>query len=242
MHKIKILIFCISVATTNILIAQTVEVIRKSGFQSNSKSREFAFIEPVTDTGSLKYIATIRATGDFNNTDIDLIYFEIRDKALELGGNCFRLNNYTELESMHTASLTLDIYYGTDAALYVNFLNHEKNVVYIIGSPYKFGKSYSFRIDSAKKVLQGGTYYRHENKIGQEVMINKGLINGETVWIKWENNKPAKFLAITGFEPRVFPVLGNHETGVYLSFKSGRIHEVNGNLGHLLISLMQKSE
>ncbi len=226
-------------ASFNLATAQTIEIIRKSDFQPDYRVNDFAFLEPVTDTTDIKFIATIKAIGVDKNVDIEQLYFKLKTRAQELGSNFFRLNSFSKSDSINTFILILDTYYGTDSALNRNFQNHEKNVIYIFGNAEKSDKTYSFKIDNTKKEINGGTFYKHQNKEGQEVKINKGGFSGATIWVKWKENKPATFLTLTGFGLGGAPVPVGQ---IGISFNTGRINYIDGNLGHLLVLLLTQSE
>ncbi len=240
MKNITIIILTIaSLVFSNLIIAQTVEVINKSEFQPETKSKDFAFIEPTTDTTNIKYIATIKASGEGKKVDLEMLFYKLKAKAQELGANAFKLNRFEKMGSSNISVLILDTYYGTDSALNLNFKNHEKNVVYIFGDSEKSEKTYSFKIDNTKTEIKGGTFYKHHNKEGQEVKINKGGFTGATMWVKWEENKPATFLTLTGFGLGGAPVPVGQ---IGMSFNTGRINYIDGNLGHLLVSLLTQNE
>lgn len=224
---------------TNLIFAQTIEVIRNSEFQPPKKEKDFAFLEPTTDTTDIKFMATIKAIGDGKKADIELLFYKLKAKAQELGANSFKLNSFSKLDSTNTSILILDTYYGTDSALNRNFQNHEKNVIYIFGNAEKSDKTYSFKIDNTKKEIKGGTFYKHQNKEGQEMKINKGGLSGATIWVKWKENKPATFLTLTGFGLGGAPVPVGQ---IGISFNTGRINYIDGNLGHLLVLLLTQSE
>jgi hypothetical protein len=216
-------------------LGQIVEILKQSDFVKRKDDKDFAFIESSTDINAFNFVATIKVTGVDKLASIENVYLKAKEKGHELGANCFKLSDYKQVDNPRTSILTLDVYNGGDSILNINFSNHEKNVVYIFGSERKSGETYSFKIDNIKQELKSGTYYRHENKEGQEVKINKGGFTGATVWIKWKENKPATFLTLTGFG------LGGGSVPygtVGVSFNTGRINYIDGNLGHLLLQVL----
>ena len=224
------------IATT----AQNVEVLRSSSFVPGVKSKEFAFLEPATDTSSLKFIASLKMSGD-EQTGIQYLYDSIRINALALGANCFKLNKFVEYGNKDSTSLTLNVYYATDALLYINFQNHPKNVTYIFESPYKSDHICRFYVDDVKKKIKDGTYYLLKNKSGKEIEVAKAAVDGVSVFIRGSEGKPAAFLALSGFKVTGVHLLGGPHLGP-LQIVGGQMEYVNGNLGHLIISLMTPSE
>jgi len=164
----------------------------------------------------------------------------LKAKAQELGANAFKLNSFKIIDSSNKKILILDTYYGTDTAINLNFKNHVKNIVYIFCDAEKSDKTYSFKIDNDKKEIKGGTFYKYQNKEGQKVKINKGGFSGATLWINWKENKPATFLTLTGFGLGGAQLPYNQQFG--MSFNTGRINYIDGDLGHLLTALLTQSE
>lgn len=232
------MLIIVGLTASGLAVAQKVEVLNKSAFQPGQKSKDFAFLEPATDTTGITFMATLQATGN-KKEDVELLFYKLKAKASELGANAFKLNSFTSADSSHPITLTLDTYFGTDSALETNFEHHVKNVIYIFGDFKKSEKTYSFKIDNVKTEIRGGTFYKYQNKEGQEVKINKGGFSGATVWIKWKEDKPAAFLTLSGFGLGGAPVPVG-EMG--MSFNTGRISYIDGNFGHLLVSLLTQSE
>lgn len=219
--------------------AQTFEIISQSDFRSTTKEKDFAFLEPKTDTTDLKFVATIKAYGEGKKAALDVLFYGVKIKAQKLGANAFKMKHFERNDSTDATTLILDVYYGTDSLLTTNFDNHEKNVIYIFGDFKPSEKTYSFKLDDNKQELKSGTVYKYVNTEGREVKINKGGFSGATVWIKWAENKPASFLTMTGFGLGGGPVPAGQ---IGMSFNTGRLNFVDGNLGHLLVSLLPQSE
>ena len=217
------------------VLAQTVEIVKQADRVKQTANMDFAFIEPSTDVNALDFVATIRVTGADKLAGIDIVYTKAKEKAHELGANCFKLSDYQQNENPRQSILTLDVYHGGDSILDINFASHEKNVVYIFGGERKSAESFVFKVNNIKQELKSGTYYRHENKEGQEVKINRGGLMGATTWIGWRKDKPATFLTLTGFG---LGVGAGPDGAVGVAFNTGRINYIDGNLGHLLIQLM----
>ena len=235
-YSILILLFVI---LGNSVDAQTIEILKQENIATKSNDEDFSFIEPITDINLFNYVGTIRATGLDRLAKVEVLFFKLKEKAHELGANCFKLNDFSQTDVPRQSVLTLDVYRANDSIINLNFENHAKNVVYIFGDERKTKDKYTFKIDNVKKEFTAGTYFRYENKVGQEVKINKGGLTGMTIWIKWKENKPSSFLTLTGLG------LGGGQVPygtVGVAFNTGRINRVDGNLGHLLIQVMEKSE
>lgn len=238
MQKIKTLLLLILVS--NFCFSQTIEIIKKSENKILVKGNDFAFLEKNTDTNKLEFVATIKSTGINSKTNLSSLYFAILEKAKAIGANCFKLNSFSLNDSSKIYSLTLDTYFGVDSLLDQNFDNHEKNMFFIFGDEKINGSdTYTFKIDGEKKKIKSGTYYKQELKEGKEVKINKGGISGMSIWLNWKPKRQSAFFNFTGFG------LGGGSVPVGVvgaSFNTGRITNIDGNLGSLLTQILKISE
>lgn len=236
----KILSLTLIIFISNYCFSQTVEILRKSEKIQLSKGNDFAFLETKTDTSKLEFVATIKATGINSKTNLSSLYFTILENAKAIGANSFKLNSYLQNDSSKIYSLILDTYFGVDSLLDLNFDNHEKNMFFIFGDEKIDGTdTYSFKIDGVKKKIKSGTYYKQELKEGKEVKINKGGITGMTIWLNWKPKRQSAFFNFTGFG------LGGGSVPVGVvgaSFNTGRISNIDGNLGSLLTQILKISE
>lgn len=72
----------------NIVYAQKLEVLQKLEIKNLPKAKKFAFIERDFDTTGIQYVATILAVDKNRKSIIEKLYFNIRERANEIGANC----------------------------------------------------------------------------------------------------------------------------------------------------------
>jgi hypothetical protein len=234
----KLLTFYLCLLCSCSIYAQDVEITRQSTFQASGKSKTLAYIEPQTDTSLFTFVASLKVTGD-QRTGIETLYDKVKDKALKMGANAYRFGSYQPGDSARPSVLQLDCYYGQDTVLSQNAGNREKNVVYIFASTRPSDKSSSFKIGNSKKELAGGVYLRHPIDTGQEVKISKGGMMGAAMWIRWQQDRPATFLTLTGLGLAETPFTPGQ---VNVGFTLGRISYMDDNLGCLLALVLKKEE
>ena len=218
--------------------SQTIETIKKSEKLFTKKGKDFAFLESPIDTATLEFVATIKATGRNKKEYISSLYFAIMEKAKTMGANSFRMHSFLFNDSSKIYSLSLDTYFSTDSLLQQNFELHEKNMVFIFGDEKIDGKeTQSFKVNGLMKNIKSGTYYREELREGNELKITKGRITGMTVWLNWKPKRQSAFYTLTGFG------LGGSTVpaGVIgMSFNTGRLTNIDGNLGTLLTQILKQ--
>ncbi len=216
--------------------AQTVEVL-KTAQQQLPPATDFAFIEPKTDPAGYTFVSTYKVTGKGESARITNLFLLISERALQDGATCFKLGSFERNSAREEATLVLDTYYWNDSVRLENFNNHEQDCIYIFGgeAPDE-DNSMHFKINNEKKTLKSGTWYRHQRKEGEEVKINVGGITGMTVWYTLHGHKPNLFLTLTGLGVGGAPASSNV---VGLSVNTGRIRQVPGDLGCLLVRLLK---
>lgn len=224
---------------SNLLIAQNVEVLYRAVRPPEYEAESFSFIASEADTSRLQLVAILRATGVGKNADLEMVFNKLREKAQTLGANAFKLRQFSRIDDVPKSILTLEVYFVSDSAMKRIASNYPKNTVYIIGCTEKSDKTYAFKLDNLKKEIKGGTFYRHQNKEGQEVKINKGGFTGATVWVKWKENKPATFLTLSGLGLSDAPIPPGQ---MGASINTGRIYYLDENYGYLLLNLLVQSE
>jgi hypothetical protein len=218
-------------------IAQNVEVIQSSGDLPPSTDEFFSFIESTTDTTAITYIGRLKVSATGPQSSIANLYQALDKKAHAMGADAFKLREYRRDTTTNSSTLVLDIFFMNDSMRVFNFDSHVKNVIFVFGSEKRSDRSMSFRIDNEKKEVAGGTYYRHQNPQGKETKISKGGITGAAAWIRWKENKPSTFVTLSGFG-----LAGGNVPAGTVGFNTGRLNFINGDLGHLMIEIIDRKK
>jgi len=109
--------------------AQTVEIVKRSTVRPAADER-FEFLYTETSLSSLAFVATIKITGKEKNATIPKLFFKARDKARELGGNCFKLVDY-KTQPAEEAIMILDLFNAPDEILKTNRSHEEANTLFV---------------------------------------------------------------------------------------------------------------
>lgn len=226
MKKLLLLQFIISAFTA---YSQDIEVLYNFDSSRADMQDEFLYIEDSIELNILTHVAIVQVS---NATGVETLYNFFRNQAGELGANCYRV---TEFEHQENGSrIILDLYYANKAAK-ENIRQHKpQNTVYVFGSFYP-GKLYSCKVNDRKIELPPFTFCRQENKPGQEIKVSKGGLTGMTVWVTWAENKPARYITLTGFG---LNGVGAGGGGVGVGFNTGRLAYLEPELGRFLSVVM----
>ncbi|WP_315823346.1 hypothetical protein [Paraflavitalea speifideaquila] len=148
----KILLLILACYASHIVCAQDVTVVKTNNLKDLAPAKDFAFIEPRTDSATYSFVATYSVTGrKKKEANITNLFYKIAGQAKKDGATCFKLNDYHYNDSTNELTLTLDTYYWNDSIRVVNFENHEKNGIYIFGGERASDdNTLTFKVDDEK--------------------------------------------------------------------------------------------
>lgn len=218
--------------------SQAIRTIKKSDVKFLAHQGDFAYMEKNADTASYEFVASYELSGRCEEGMITKLFYMVKDEARKDGANCFKVNSYVRKDSVGYATIIFDTYYWQEPARINNFESHPMNIIYIFAKESLDEEDITkFKLDDEKKKLRSGYYYKYDRVQGVEVKINKGGLTGMTSWYTLQGNKPALFLTLTGLGMGGGPV----STGmVGVAFNTGRINQMDGNLGLLLVQLLKE--
>jgi hypothetical protein len=237
----SILIYILSNFILELCTSQTVEVLKSIETTKLPSADNFDFIDEKTDSINYSFVATYKAVGKDNKSGIDAVFFKLSNTAKYDGATCFKINSFSQNDSLNETILILDAYYWNDSIRNINLKNLEQNCIYIFSDdrPNKY-HSITFKINNNKKELPSRSYYKYAAHKGERVKINKGGITGMTASYLFEDDRPDIFLTLTGFGLGGGALIESNTVGV--SFNTGRIYPIDLSLGYLLKSLLKESE
>lgn len=206
---------------------------------SPKKDVDFEFVESKTDLSALSFIGTIKATGEGKTASIPKLFFKLKDKAYELRANCFRMNSFVQGNASKKGMLILDVYYGSDSTLNLNFSNHIKNTIYIFCDDQEHDETYTFSINDIEKKIKTKTYYQHTIAKDQTVEISQGRFLSTSSTIKWKKNKSAIFRSLSNFGLAPDKSSPDYMNSV---FNTQTLNIIEEDLGYLLVSLLKGSD
>lgn len=229
MKKILLLLFMIVfVFSTR---GQDAEVLHIFDSSRADIQDEFLYIEDPVELSILTHVALVQLSCD-NRAGLETVYTFSRSQASELGANCYRVTEFEHREN--GLRIILDLYYANDAAKNIIRQHQPQNMVHVFGSDDP-EKTYSCKVNNRKIELPPFTFYREENKRGQEIKVSKGGLTGMAVWVTWAEDKPARYITLSGFglsEVGVGP-------GVGAGFNTGRLSYLEPDVGRFLSVVMK---
>lgn len=228
MKKFLILFLMISGFTVQ---GQNAEILQTFDSSRVDIHDEFLYIEEPIDVNVLTHVALVQVS-NHGRAGLEKLYTLSRNQASELGANCYRVTEFEHREN--GLRIILDLYYATDSAKQ-NIRKHQpQNMVHVFGSdePEKIS---SCKVNNRKIELPPFTFYRQENKRGQEIKVSKGGITGMAVWIPWAEAKPARYITLSGFGLSGVSV----GPGVGAGFNTGRLSYLEPEIGRFLSQVMK---
>lgn len=212
-------------------IGQDTEVLHIFDSSRTDIQDEFLYIEEPIALNLLTHVALVQISSD-SRTGLENLYTYCRSQASELGANCYRVTEFEHREN--GIRIILDLYFSSEA-IKGNIRQHQpQNKVHVFGSD-DAGKTYSCRVNNRKIDLPPFTFYQQENKRGQEIKVSKGGLTGMAVWVTWAQNKPARYITLSGFGLSGVGV----GPGVGAGFNTGRLAYLEPEAGRFLSVIMK---
>jgi hypothetical protein len=228
MKNLLLLLFSILVIQAR---AQDVEILHIYDSSRADLHDELLYIEEPIALHTLTHVALIQVSSD-SRAGLETVYTFSRSQASELGANCYRVTEFEHREN--GLRIILDLYYANEASKQ-NIRKHQsQNMVYVFGSDAP-EKTFTCKVNNRKIELPPFTFYRQENKTGQETKVSKGGLTGMAVWVTWAENKPARYIALSGFGLSGVGV----GPGVGAGFNTGRLSYIEPEVGRFLSVVMK---
>lgn len=235
----KSFILALVLAFSSLNYGQELQVLTQSNALLKTQHQDFTFLSDSTSITEAVFVAKIKATGSLKN--ITYLYYNIKNKAQELGANAFHFEQFTKLEN-NSCELMLSTYYGTEELFKSNALYLPKNNLYLFGyDDLSSSKTQGYKINGVKHSVACGMYTIYPLKEGEEYKINKGGFTGMTFWLRGNTASESTFLSFSGIglngaDYAMYP------NGVGVSINTGKINNVDSNLALLLLKLYHEQK
>ena len=227
----KILVFLIALSIQAVTANAQVETVFRTGFKTKKKNNDYEFIHAKTDTSTLKFIGTFKATSRNRAHEIGILSSMVFMKVIRYGGNAFRYKEYILEPDKRSHSLIVDVYYASDSMLKINAQNYERNILYIFGDTRVNGKTQILKLNGRDISLPPRSYYFDHVSDGDKIEVMRG---DARMLLRFTKDNPPMYLEASGFG------IGNgsYTPGFNLSFHNGSIDTLKFGCGPLLASIL----
>jgi hypothetical protein len=175
-----------------ICLSQKVQVLNESGYKHDYVVGKLEYIEDPSDTTRLKYIATLRLTGEQTYFLVPLTWFDmIQIKSTYLGADAFLVESYHEDENFVT--LDVRLYFAGENFLKKNRLKQESNAVFVFYQTRFKNDTAIFYLDNVKTKFDAKQFYAFECKMNMPYSISTNERNIAATRIMFKKRKPAAF-------------------------------------------------
>lgn len=243
--RIGALLIIIGACSLRHVQAQEIEIMAKPSKRNLSVGYFFDYLHPSVDTTQIVFIATLKATGKKKNAYIPVLYTLLKQKANELGGNCFKILNY-ERDSIHqSASLLINVYYAGDSMLtYNERVLPKNNAVVFADEKWNNDLAYKIFCNDKEIMIHNFEFYAHPLSPLQPTTISVGNDKRSRTTYNYMENKPAVFLSLTNYGIKIKNdnATGTGVVAIGISTSRHELARIDPNLGFLLMSLLRRVE
>ena len=183
--------------------AQSINVLNKSGIKLQKEKNNFRYVNKKLDTVNLQYVATIKVSAIKNTLSIEDLFMELKQKANEMGANCFKLREYNNGSGSINYCLILDVYFAAEDVLKQNSKLHAKNVVFVLPdfNTNAHFKSQELLVNNNKVIIEKHSYLKYELSEGDSLKLQKiGIAKGTPNIIIGSPNEVATFCVAFTFD------------------------------------------
>jgi len=226
---------------SNILYAQTIEILQKGDTINKPKYQQFIYLCDSTDLSSAKFVAKIKSRGSLKHTTN--LYYYIKNKAQSMGANAYRLESFTKTDALN-GELILSAFFCEDTLFDSNFNYIPKDQIFVFGNDdLTETKNQGYKVQGAKQEIGSGKFKVFPIGENDEIKITKGGLTGMTVWFKRSEYGYSKFLTFSGFGLNGGgAAVGPGCNGVGLSFNTGKINHVEPDLALALLKIYEEQK
>jgi hypothetical protein len=204
---------------------------KKKPEASKDKPQGLYFIHDKLDTSKYRYITRILIKGAEGRATIQELYYNLRKKALDAGGNGYKKPVYNVANN----TLQAEVYSLTESGLHENIAFEEPNSIYIFGRERSTNKKLTFYVNEEKKQLKGGTYYKYIIPEEKNVQISKGGPFNSPKIINWKPGGATTYIALSGVQIIDPQISGPNN----LAISPGNMMLIEQGLGQLYMRLLK---
>lgn len=208
---------------------------------STAKFDSFHILSNEVTTTPSMYVGHLIISVQVDEIKLDKIYDALAENAIEFGANAFQIVHARATPADELLEIEIKLYAASNIFLSQNDDNFPSNLIYVVGDTYPRGKTKKFKVNGEPKSVAPMTYVSFENKPGDKTKLSIGGLLGASMTFKGTEDRASVYVSLSRFGIR--PVFGRnsmHQTGVGVSFNTGRIHPVESEFGRFLTRVLQK--
>ena len=196
-------------------------------FLSAQEVRGFYFIEEKLELSKSDYVAPVKIKGAEGRATIKELYYGLKKKANQAGGNAFKKAYLNKRDN----TLQADVYHLNDSSLNKNISLGETNCIYFFGREMDTRKTLTIKLNGDEIAIRGGEYYKYIIPEGEEaIIIQKVMLNlNSELRVRWREGGAATYVSLTGVQ-LADPQVGDDR----LVLNSRNICFIDSGLGQLL--------
>lgn len=210
---------------------------------STAEYDSFHLLANETHVDSLLRVGRIQASMQSGEAPLNEVIHELAMKANSLGANAFQVREAIYAQDTSRVLVDLEMYAVSDALLERNEEHFPRNRIYIIGELHPDSDAKEFKLNGEQTEVEPLRYISIENEAGEETTISIGGFLGAKMTLEGRENRPSSYWSLSEFGVGPYAEAGPpQQSGLGVSFNTGRIHPVNPDAGRFLIRVLQEQE
>lgn len=211
----------------------------KSDDETAERYNAFHFLADQTATDSSHYVGSIRVSEKADLAPMDVVWRALRGKAMQLGGNAFKVTHSIGPPDSNLVIAELDVFEVSDSLLEENENHFSHNKIYVFGRLFHDEDPTDFKLNDQPVSIAPLQYVTRQNEVGGETTIAKGGFFGMKLTVKGRKGRPPSYWSLGGF--RMHPT-GGPGGGMGVGATTGRVHPVDPNFGRFLVRTLTEQD
>jgi hypothetical protein len=142
---------------TAVCFSQNIDVLKQSNYKHDYFVTEFQYIEDISDTSKLQFIASVKISGKHHDELLANWYNTIKAKAKTLGSNLYFIESYSEDEN--NSEMIVKMYFTGVNYVRENKMKNNKNRIFIFNQDRSKNDTAQFYLNQKRIQFDPKKYY-----------------------------------------------------------------------------------
>ncbi|MDP1801571.1 MAG: hypothetical protein Q8L81_09475 [Bacteroidota bacterium] len=218
----------------HISFSQSLEVLEQSTYKHDYFVTEMQYIEDVSDTSKLQFVATVKISGEHHNALLEQWYNLIKAKAKTLGANLYFIENFHEDEN--TSAIMVKMYFTGVNYMKENKKKNDKNRIFVFNQSHSKNDTAYFYLNQKRIEFDSKKYFSIVTEPYKLYNVTLTAKRSKRQNHSFPKDAVSVFYILPSGKKNVNDVT-NTQSGINISIGKNKPIEVNYDLGRFLMEI-----
>lgn len=229
-----VIIFQGLVATS---FSQNVEVLKQSNYKHDYFVTQMQYIEDISDTAKLQFIATVKISGEHHNSLLSGWYNNLKAKSKTLGANLYFIDSFSESEN--NSEMVVKMYFTGVNYIKENKKRSNKNRIFIFNQSCSRTDTAYFYLNQKRIEFDPKKYYSITTEPFKLYNITLTGKRSKKQNHSFPKDAESVFYIIPDGKKSINDMV-NTQNGINFSIGKNKPIEINYDLGRFLLEVCKQ--